>query len=253
MPGPTFSTAEKLIDVLLLFQNHCTDLSVDEISNLLGLPRSTAYRYIRILRERGFLEKSSADGYNLGPRLLQLGRIARRNFKISNVALPVMEEIAHVCKETVLLTQLFGDSAVCIERIEGPGSFRVSFEVGQVHALHAGASSKILLAFINEDEWERRLRFPLERFTDHTITDFHILKKQLQMIRQMGYCTSESEVEVGIRSIAVPIFNVHGNVDSALSIVGPFFRIDDAAISRYLELLKSGADKIHQQLVLLSA
>jgi DNA-binding IclR family transcriptional regulator len=202
-----------------------------------------------MLREKGFLERTPAGGYRLGPRLLQLGRIARGTLGISSVALPVMTQIAEESRETVLLTRLFGDTAVCIERIEGPQTVRISFEVGQVQTLHAGASSKILLAYVDPEEWEERLQLPLERLTEKTTTDLEELMEQLVAIREQGYCVSDGEVDLGARAVAVPVVDAQGKVVVALSTAGPSFRMDEATIGRHLELLRSGAATIHQQLV----
>jgi len=242
------SSADKVLEVLLLFQESWPELTAEEICELIDAPRSTTYRYIRVLRDKGFLEKSPAGAFRLGPRLLQLGRIARSRLDISDIALPVMEEIARQTRETVLLTRLFGSNAVCVERIEGPQAVRISFEVGQIQPLHGGASSKILLAYVNEDEWDKHLTLPLERFTEHTVTDPEVLKEQLREIRRQGYCVSESEVDLGARAMSVPVVDARGRTVAALSTAGPSFRIDDATVERHLELLRSGAAAIREQL-----
>lgn len=246
------STADRVLDVLLLFQESWPDLTAEEICELIDAPRSTTYRYIRILREKGFLEKSATGGFCLGPRLLQLGRVARNRLDISEIALPFMEDIAGQTRETVLLTRLFGSNAVCVERIEGPQSVRISFEVGQIQPLHAGASSKILLAYVDEDEWNEHLRPPLERFTEYTVTDPDVLKEQLREIRRQGYCVSESEVDLGARAVAIPIADTRGRTVAALSTAGPTFRMDDKTVEDHLGLLRSEAAKIHDQLLLTS-
>jgi DNA-binding IclR family transcriptional regulator len=243
------STADKVLDVLLLFEEAWPELSADEICKLIDAPRSTTYRYIRTLRDKGFLEKSPTGGFRLGPRLLQLGRIARSRLDISDIALPVMEDIARQTTETVMLTRLFGSNAVCVERVEGSQAVRISFDVGHVQLLHGGASSKILLAYVDEETWDDHLRLPLERFTDYTVTDPDVLKEQLREIRRQGYCVSESEVDLGARAVAVPIADARGRTIAALSTAGPTFRMGDVTVERHLELLRSGAAKILDQLL----
>ena len=242
------STADKVLDVLLLFRESWPELTAEEICELIDAPRSTTYRYIRILRDKGFLEKSATGGFRLGPRLLQLGSIARSRLDISRIAMPFMEDIAQQTRETVLLTRLLSGHAVCVERIEGPQAVRISFEVGQIQPLHGGASSKILLAYRDDDEWDEHLTLPLERFTEYTITDPDVLKDQLREIRRQGYCVSESEVDLGARAVAVPIKNARGRVVAGLSTAGPVFRMDDDTVDHHLTLLRSGASTIQDQL-----
>lgn len=245
----TGSTVEKVLDVLLLFSESRPELTADRICELIDAPRSTTYRYIRTLRDKEFLEKTPSGGFCLGPRLLQLGRIARSKLDISNMALSVMEEIAKQTRETVLLTRLFGINAVCVERVEGPQSVRISFDLGQVQPLHGGASSKILLAYVDENEWDRYLKLPLERFTEHTVTDPEALKEQLRRVRKQGYCVSDSEVDLGARAVSVPITDGRGRVVGALSTAGPAFRMDDATVGHHVELLRSGAARIREDLI----
>lgn len=242
------STAEKVLDVLLLFDESRPALTADEISALMDTSRSTTYRYIRTLRDKGFLEKSDGGVFRLGPRLLDLGRAARRKRDLRDIALPVMEEVAEATRETALLTRIFGREAVCVERVEGSQTIRISFERGHVQPLHAGASSKILLAYLDESEWNEHLALPLERFTEHTITDSELLKEQLREIRQQGYCISDGEVDAGARAVAVPILDTRGRLVAGLSTAGPAFRMDDATVQRHLDLLRSGAAKIQEQL-----
>ncbi len=243
------STAEKVLDVLLLFSESRPELTADQICELIDAPRSTTYRYIRILRDKELLAKTPSGGFYLGPRLLHLGRIARSKLDISDMALPVMEEIVRQTMETVLLTRLFNNNAVCVERVEGPQLVRISFELGQVQPLHGGAYAKILLAYIDEDEWDRYLSLPLEPLTQHTVTDPRVLKEQLRQIRQQGYCVSNDEVDLGGRAVSVPITGERGRVIGALSTVGPTFRMDDRTVERHIGLLRAGATKIHEDLI----
>lgn len=243
------STADKVLDVLLLFEAARPELSTDQISTLIDAPRSTTYRYIRTLRDKGFLERSAAGTFRLGPRILELARVARRSLDIAELALPVMEEIAAATRETVLLTRLVGHNAVCIERVEGPQTVRISFERGQVQSLHAGASSKILLAYLNERRWDEHLALPLERFTDETITDPAALKTDLRQIRVRGYCVSDGEVDAGARAVAVPLLDERGRLVAGLSTAGPAFRMDDAVVETHIARLLAGAATIQAQLV----
>lgn len=242
------ATAEHVLDVLLLFDETRAELTADEISDLIRAPRSTTYRYIRTLREKGLLQKTAQGGFALGPRVLQLARAFQNQNDLSRVALPIMKELRRETRETILLTRQFGRNAVCIEREEGPQIVRISFERGQIQPLHAGASSKILLAYLPEAQWDEHLILPLEAFTDNTITDPDQLKAQLRTIRAQGYCISTSEVDVGARAVAVPIGGEDESCIAALSVVGPSFRMSDEDVARYLDLLQTAATEIEQQL-----
>jgi DNA-binding IclR family transcriptional regulator len=240
---------EKVLDVLLLFDESRPEMTAGEITNLIGAPRSTTYRYIRTLRDKELLQKTASGGFALGPRVLQLARAVQKQRDIGQVALPIMEELGRQTRETVLLTRRFDRHSVCVERVEGPQTVRISFERGQVQPLHAGASSKLLLAYADKTEWDQLLTLPLESFTNNTITQPELLKSQLHTIRDQGYCVSNGEVDVGARAVAVPIKNHRGRLLAALTVVGPAFRMDDQVAMEHLALLKTAAANIQSQLL----
>lgn len=247
MPSSS-AIGEKVLDVLLLFDESRSEMTAGEITNLIGAPRSTTYRYIRTLRDKELLQKTESGGFALGPRVLQLARAVQKQRDIGQIALPIMEELGQQTRETILLTRRFGRHSVCIERVEGPQTVRISFERGQIQPLHAGASSKILLAYADETKWDQLLGLPLEGFTENTITQPELLKSQLHSIRNQGYCVSNGEVDIGARAVAVPIKNHRGRLLAALTVVGPAFRMDDQIVTQHLALLKTAAADIQNQL-----
>ena len=243
------STADKVLDVLLLFNEARLKLSIEEISQLLDMPRSSVYRYVRILCDKGFLEKVGTAHYRLGLTFITLSRTAlNSNRDIRLTALPSMKHLAEQIGESVSLMRLYNRQVVCIESIEGQRALRVTIEKGRTQPLHAGASSKLLLAFIDERDWDEVLNYSRERFTETTITDAETLKAQLYHIRQQGYAVSDGEIDVGARAIAVPIRDGHKEVIATLSIEGPMSRMDNTTLEHYLELLRHEAQVIHQAL-----
>lgn len=243
------SAIHKVLDLLLLFENHQTSYSVDDMSRLLDIPKSTVYRYVRILVDKKLLEKTGTGEYNLGLSFIELGRNAlASNREIRLTALSSMKRVAEETGESVSLMRLYNRYAVCIESIEGRQALRVTIERGRTQPLHAGASSKVLLAGIPEEEWPDYLDLPLTRFTDNTTTDLEDLKAQIRAIRERGYCVSNGEIDVGARAIAIPLTNERHETVAALSIEAPISRMDDATVQHYFKLLKQEAAAIHRHL-----
>jgi DNA-binding IclR family transcriptional regulator len=243
------TAAHKALDILLLFRHRRTQYSVEEMSHLLDIPRSTIYRYVRILCEKGLLEKTGSAEYGLGLALIELGRNAlSSNRELRLIVLPSMKRIAEEVGESVSLMRLYNRRAVCIESIEGRQALRVTIERGRTQPLHAGASSKVLLASIPEDEWHDLLDLPLQRFTATTITELADLQVDIGRVRQHGFCVSDGEIDVGARAVAVPLVNTRGDTVAALSIEAPASRMDDHTVQRYVKLLQHEADAIHHRL-----
>lgn len=242
------STAENVLDVLLLFDVSRPELTADQISRLIDAPRSTTYRYIRTLREKGFLEHTDGDAFRVGPRLLQFARLARRQEDTGAVALPFMERLCAKTRETVLLTRISNEHAVCIERVEAPQAVRITFERGDVQPLHAGASSKVLLAFAPRKLVDDYLSRPLTPAGANATTDPQQLRRQLAEIHERGYCISESEVDEGATAIAVPVLDARARLVAGLSTAGPTFRMGPDVIEKHVSLLKETAKKITRRL-----
>lgn len=245
----TTAATQKILDILLLFDEDNLHLTVDDMNTRLGMPVSTVYRHVRLLCDNGFLEKSKDNQYSLGMTFLKLGRVAfSSNRDLRLLALPGMQRIAESIGESVSLMRLFNNEVICIENIEGKQALRVTIEPGRVHQLHAGASAKVILAHLPESEWKSRLQFPLKRFTRTTFVDFKQLVAELRNIQAQGYSVSEGEIDVGARAIAVPIANRHNQTIAALSIEAPTARMDDDKLLQYRDLLKQEIAHIQQHL-----
>ena len=243
------SAVDRALDILLLFRDGRPHASVDEISLHLEIPKSTVYRYVRVLSDRGLLEKAGPASYRLGLALIELGRRAlASNRDIRLMALPSMKRIAEDIGESVSLMRVFARHVICIESIEGRHALRVTIEQGRTQPLHAGASSKVLLAHLPEDEWDDLLDLPLHRFTANTLTDVDALKAQLHHIRRTGYCVSDGEIDVGARAVAVPLWNPREEVVAALSIEAPSSRMDETHIAHYRDVLAAEAETIRRAL-----
>lgn len=244
------ATADRAIDVLLLFNEQQPVLTAEEISERLGMPRSTTYRYLQSLRSYGLVEENDGSGgFRLGLAVLRLARAARQGMGLSEVALPIMHELVAQTGETALLTRRTDAHVICIERVESQQRVRLSYERGQVLPLHAGASAKVLLAYLAPAEIEAILsNGPFPRYTDQTVTDPDVLRTQLELIRTRGYAMSEGEVDDGVRGVAAPVFDTQKRVVAGLSVAGPAFRINNAVLPNVTQAVQETAKRISLRL-----
>ena len=249
-PSGRNTTADRAIDVLLLFDDDAPVLSAGEVAERLDMSRSTTYRYLQSLRSYDLLEEDEArGGFRLGPRVHELARIARKGLGLSEIALPIMQALRHRVGEAVLLTRRFGDRVVCVERVEGSSPTRLSYERGHVLPVHAGASAKVLLAFAEPEDIEKVLATTtLERFTDSTVTDPDALRRQLNEIREVGYSVSDGEIDVGVRGVGAPILSSDGRVVAGLSVAGLAFRMTDEVLPDVIVAVKESAAAITKRL-----
>ena len=239
------------IKILLLFEPLTPSLTVPQISQILGYGQGKTYRMIRTLVQFGFLQGNAKEAqYSLGLNALRIGLLAQQNFSLSSIAYPLMKELSSLTKETVLLTMVNGTKGICVERVESEEPIRFSkFHPGAILPLHCGASSKILMAYLEEKQWDRIIAEEgLRKYTEKTVTDPDQLKAHLRMIRKKGYALSDEEVTPEVRAVAAPIFNSLGELAGGLGIAGPAYRIDKRKMHSLATLAVQFAQRISSEL-----
>jgi DNA-binding IclR family transcriptional regulator len=234
------------LDVLLMFDDDRLVLPAVEVAARLGVARSTAYRYLQSLTANGFLEEGEGSGFRLGPRVLDLARLARKSVGISELARPVMRELVAHAGVPVLLTRRTGAAVVCLEREEAGNSLRLSYERGQVLPVNAGAAALALLAWAPEGELDELLASPLPRFTDATHTNPDELRAHLADIREQGYAVSRGELDPDVLGIAAPVRGQNGTVVAAISIAALSHRVQDRDVPRYVKLVLEAAQELSE-------
>jgi DNA-binding IclR family transcriptional regulator len=216
------------LDILSLYDSSQPMFAVSEISQKLKFSQSKAYRLVRTLVQYGLLQEDNGTArYILGSNVLRLGLLAQQQFNIATIARPYMKELSQITKETVLLTAVNGTKGIVLDKVESGEPIRYSvFQPGATIPLHAGASSKILMAFLPGEECDRIIKTEgLKRYTPHTITSKGKLKEHLKEIRRKGYAISDQEVDRDVRAIAAPILNESGELVAGLSVAGPAYRM----------------------------
>jgi DNA-binding IclR family transcriptional regulator len=235
-----------MVDVLDCFSKDRPAWSLSELSARLGLPKSTLHRFLTGLEHHGLLRRGQEDGrWRLGHRLFIWGSLAVESTGIRHVALPILRDLAETTGETVLLTEYHAGEVICIDKVETNHSVRIALEVGQRRAPHAGASSKVLMAYLTDAEIAQIIREKgLPRYCDGTITDPEQLRRELAHIRACGYALSYEETDRGAWGIATPIRNWEGAVVAGLGVAGPTVRFSDEQAQRYLTLCCDAAEHV---------
>lgn len=249
------STADRALDILMLFTDQKPVLTGAAIAERLGVARSTAYRYLQSLVGQSFLEEAPGGGFRLGLRILEIARVARRSYGLSEVALPVMTALSARVGETVLLTRRAGDLVVCVDRAEADTRpVRISYERGSILPINAGASALVLLAWSPEQDARALLeRAPLERSTPTTVTDVEVLLERLAQIREEGYSLTRAELDPDILGIAAPIQVEDGEVVAAVSVAAIESRVPPALTSHIIAEVRTAARDISDRLMVVAA
>jgi DNA-binding IclR family transcriptional regulator len=242
---------DKTFRILALFGRGTPEWGLTDLAAHAGMPKSTVYRVLRVLlRHEIVTQDPNTKRFRLGLGALELGRRAYEAMELRRVALPVLNEIAALSGETAVLEVLNQehDRVVCIERAQRQTGLQLILDVGSTAPLHAGASSKVLLAFLPDHEIDAVIARGLTPLTAHTITDPDRLRRDLAQIRARGYAVSFEETDVGAAGVAVPIRDFAGRVVAGLTIAGPLTRLNETTLPRFLDFARGGAHRIAQLL-----
>jgi len=241
---------DRALDIIACIAERNGELAIDGIVEAVGLPKTTAFRVLATLEARGFVQRHpQLQTYRLGPLALIVGARALGDLDIRRIARPHIERLMAETSETVHLSVLSQDSALCIDKIDSMRSVRMSSYVGFRDPLHCSGVGKALLAF-QPDAMQKDLvaRIPLPRRTPHTITSRKALQKQLIAIREKGYATDIEEIEEGLACIAAPIRDHTGQVVASVSISGPTTRVNDATLAELIPAVLACAAAISRDL-----
>lgn len=247
------STADRALDILTMFDDAHLVVSGTAVAERLGVARSTAYRYLQSLVAGRYLEEAPGGGFRLGLRVLEIARLARRSYGLSEVAQPSMEALAEDVHETVLLTRRTGDLVVCVDRAESTRAVRISYERGSALPINAGASALVLLAWSPEDEARRLLEATeLRRFTAATLTDVDALMERLGRIRRLGYSVTRGELDPDVVGIAAPIRDENKQVIAAVSVAALASRIYPEAETEIAQKVLATAVEISDRMAVVA-
>lgn len=211
----------KAVAILQVFAPAEPRLSLAEIADRLGMPKSTTHNLLATLLSCGFVEKVDADHYALGAAVIALTQAVRVNVELRDRAAPLLRELADVYRESVYLTVLDGDYALYIYAVESPNRLMARTAVGDRAHLHCTSVGKAMLSYLPANEVEAIVaRVGLPASSTRTITRLEDLQAELIVTRARGFAIDSQEHELRTFCIGAPIFDAAGRVIAACSISG---------------------------------
>ncbi|BEP15557.1 IclR family transcriptional regulator [Acidothermaceae bacterium B102] len=227
---------------------------VSEVAEEIGVHKSTAFRLLGALEDRGLVEQATDRGkYQLGFGILRLASAIPRRLDLVRQGRPVLDELATAFGETVNLAVIRSHYAVNVDQAVGSAAVAAQNWTGQLTPLHATSSGKVLLAHQTPAARKQLLdAAKLARFTEHTLTSRRALDQQLEAALSNGYATTFEEYEDGLNAVAAAVRDHTGEVVAAVSVSGPAYRLDQERIAGLVDDLKAGVDQISERMGFLS-
>jgi DNA-binding IclR family transcriptional regulator len=197
--------------------------TLGELADASGLPKSTVSRVVSALERQGLVQRNGARGaIRPGPVLLGLARRGISHDDLAEVSRPALERLGELTGETInLAAPLPRGGEHYLAQVDSRHFVGTGNWVGRRLPSHATAVGKVFIAF----GAARIPRGPLERFTDHTITDPGRLAQELAAVRERGYATTLGELESGLVAVAAPVLAGTGKAIAGISVSGPDFRL----------------------------
>lgn len=192
--------------------------SIAEVSNASGLDRATARRCLLTLTQHGYAEW---DGkfFTLTPRVLRLGTACLAAMPLPQLVQPMLDALSDEIGESSSASILDGDEIVYIARAAQQKVMSIALMPGSRLPAHCTSMGRVLLAALPEEEARRRLGpAPLPARTPLTLTDPEAVMRRLAQVRADGHALNDQEIEIGLRSIAVPVVSARGKVVAALNV-----------------------------------
>jgi len=241
-PLPPSSTLRAFSVVELIAQSEAP-LTLDEITQLSGLPKPTAYRILGLLVRGGVIARESFDKrYFVGTRLSSIALKVQMHSPARAWRHSILVRLVDEIGETCNFTMLDGNDVVYLDRVETSSPVRLHMDAGSRVPLHCTASGKLFLSQMTPTQLRRVLgNGPLKRYTDRTITSVDALEKALKKIRADGVGTDIGEYLEGSVCLAVPVTGRDGRFCAVVAIHGPAPRMTLKKSVEYLPALRRAA------------
>lgn len=238
---PSIKSAERVLELLeLLSRNQATGIGMEVIVKELGIPRSSFYALIRMLIQRGYVEKPSEGIFKLGVKTFEIGSAYLSNIELTEIAQPIMQEMKNLTKETVNLTIFDRErlEVIVVTRAIGINPLRFDSSLGSRLPAHKTASGKLFLSEYNHEEIQNLYRDVAEQ---EVISHLNL---ELDQVRQKGYSENNQETYPGVLVLAAPIVDYSQKIAAACNIGIPVLQSKQFDKRPYTTLLMTAASQI---------
>ncbi len=242
-PDHRESVAGRISQIIDAFDPLSPTLTLSQLTERTGLPKSTVHRMADQLVELRWLERTVA-GYRLGLRFFEVGGLVAGRNHLRERALPFLQDLQAASRHPVHLGILEGFDVVILEKVWGHNAPLLPTRVGGRMPAYCTAAGKALLAFSTESVVQSVIDHGLERRTGRTIVVPELFLQELATIRTSHWAMESEEHVPGLRCLAAPIRGA-GRAVAAVSVSGPVGTID---VSRMVPLVRRCASEIWGQL-----
>jgi DNA-binding IclR family transcriptional regulator len=241
---------ERVLDILEYLSQERSPRGPTDIANATDLNKTTVYRLLSSLHQRGYIEKDESSGtYRIGVKLVEIVSNHINNLELQTEARPYLHEMQSELGLIVHLGILDKHEVVYVEKMDASPNLRRYAQIGVRVPAQCSSLGKCLLSGLSSCELAdamRGCRFP--KYTEKTITGLRELKLYLQKVRRQGWAIDDEEHTPGQRCVGAPIYDYRGDIIAAISASGPTNLLTDERIPDTVRCVTKTAVQISRRL-----
>jgi len=245
---PNFMTSlARGLAVIRGFSQQRRRLSIAQLSIRTGIPRAAVRRCLYTLEKLGYVSSEDDRTFSLRPQILALGHAYLSSVPLVSAAQPVLDQVSASTHESCSIAIMDGDEILYVARSSSSTRIMsIDLGVGSRLPAHCTSMGRVLLAQLPPEELSSYLRrVKLAPFTHRTVVTKDALADSLDAVRAQGYAVVDQELEIGLRSIAVPIADFRARVAAAINISVQAPRVSIAEMEKsFLPPLRKAAEEL---------
>ena len=244
---PNFMTSlARGLLVIQAFTPQTPQMTISQLANRTGLSRAAVRRCLYTLTKLGFAGIEDGSRYALRPRMLTLSNSYSTSSSLSTAAQPILERMSAALRESFSVATLDGDDIVYVARSSVSRVMSDDLHIGSRLPAYCTSMGRVLLAYLPVEQLEHYLaRVVLTPYTTRTVTSVEKLRLALRNVRRHGYALVDQEYEVGLRSLAVPVYSPTGKVTATINLSGSAPRMPVYEMqTRFLPYLRNAATEL---------
>jgi IclR family pca regulon transcriptional regulator len=238
------------LSVIEAFSAQNPQMTISQVSQRTGLSRAAVRRCLYTLSKLGFVGCDDGQRFALRARILSLSHAFTRSSTLAHAAQPILDRLSHTLNESCSIATFDGEEIVYIARASVARIMAVDLTVGSRLPAYCTSIGRVMLAHLPPAQIEDYLsRVQLHRFTARTIHSVEKLRQVLANVLRYGYALVDQELEIGLRSLAVPVRSPGGKVIAAMNVGAQAQRMPIPDLqTRFLQHLNDASQELTMML-----
>lgn len=243
-------SVDRALCILESLSDYEDGLGITEIGQKVNLHKSTVYRLVNTLVNKGYIKQDySTNKYRLTLKLFELGSKKVEKMDLVGISKPYLNELMEKTGEVVHLVVREGIQIVYVSKVEPKKSIMMYTRIGMSKPMYCTAMGKAMMAELTDEEvediWNKS---DIEKYTENTIVDLQKLKENLKKVKQDGFALDNQEVENGIVCQGAVIKDYRGKICGAISVSSSIINFHEKKLMYISNLLLEYANKISKEL-----